>query len=90
MDQPKLSFLFHQKSLSTHRVGGTARPFMPHPWLFTRPMNVRQDHTFLPIRTPLTSAAAQGRDEDEQWQHGSLKEKVIKQRCWRGPPRAKG
>ncbi|PPR87178.1 hypothetical protein GOBAR_AA33514 [Gossypium barbadense] len=35
-------------------LGGTARPFMPHPWLFTRPMNVRQDHTFLPIRTPLS------------------------------------
>ncbi|KAA3488313.1 reverse transcriptase [Gossypium australe] len=55
-----------------------------------QPNEKPDDHTFLPIRTPLTSAAAQGRDEDEQWQHGSLKEKVIKQRFWRGPPRAKG
>ncbi|KAK8604432.1 hypothetical protein V6N13_099374 [Hibiscus sabdariffa] len=30
------------------------------------------------------------RDEDEQCHHGILKEKAIKQRPWRGSPRAKG
>ncbi|XWS23281.1 hypothetical protein CRYUN_Cryun29cG0108000 [Craigia yunnanensis] len=76
-------------------LGGTARPLMPHRWLFTRPIETHNSQSLLsifssPHSQSSNSSSAQGKDEDEQCHHGTLKEKDIKQRPWRGPPRAKG